>query len=113
LFKTKNSALKNNAPFDPEFIYLDKTGAKYCVEQKIKAVGIDYLGIERNQPGHETHALLLENNIGIIEGLRLAHAEADQYFLICLPLLIPGADASPARAILCKADNTILQYNFL
>ena len=100
LLKTKNSALTTDAPFNPGFIYLDASGARYFAEIKVKTVGIDYVGIERNQPNHETHVTLLTHSIGIIEGLRLAHVEPGSYFLICLPLLIPGADAVPARAVL-------------
>jgi len=100
LFKTSNSSLNPTTPFNPQFIYLAQDTAHYLAEQKIKAVGIDYLGIERNQPAHETHRLLLENNIGIIEGLRLASVQPGDYQLICLPLAAQGLDGIPARAVL-------------
>ncbi len=100
LFKTKNSALSVDAPFKHDFVYLDKTGAEHLVACGIKTVGIDYLGIERNQPDHETHKILLGNSISLIEGLRLEHVQAGSYILICLPLLLVGIDAAPARAVL-------------
>lgn len=100
LFKTKNSALAVDASFNYNFVYLDASGAQFLVEQKIKTIGIDYLGIERNQPHHETHTLLLKNNIPIIEGLRLKQVQAGNYILLCLPLDIIGLDAAPARAVL-------------
>ncbi|OGB84105.1 hypothetical protein A3F66_02825 [candidate division TM6 bacterium RIFCSPHIGHO2_12_FULL_32_22] len=101
LFKTKNSFLNYVAPFDYEFIYLDSSAANYLVETfNLKSVGIDYLGIERNQPARLTHTTLLESGIPIIEGLRLQNVEAGKYKLICMPLLIEGADAAPARACL-------------
>jgi len=102
LFKTRNSNKKDTALFDKDFVYLGKTGAEYLVKRKIKTVGIDYLGIENKQPKHETHKVLLRNNIGIIEGLRLKNVKPGKYMLICLPLLIKGIDAAPARAILTK-----------
>ncbi len=102
LFKTKNSQLQVNAPFNHDFIYLNAEGAKALVEKEARAVGIDYLGIERQQPNHETHTTLLEKNIPIIEGLRLAHVNAGNYFMWCLPLSIPGIDAVPARAVLIE-----------
>ena len=68
--------------------------------KKIKAVGIDYLGIERNQPDHETHTILMKHEIGIIEGLRLSHVEPQRYFFLCLSLPVVGLEAAPARAIL-------------
>lgn len=100
LLKTKNSSKSPSEEFDPLFIYLKADGAKYLANKKIKAVGIDYLGIERNQPGHPTHKALLEAQIPIIEGLRLEQVSKDTYNLICLPISLDGLDAAPARAIL-------------
>lgn len=103
LFKTKNSRLKTDKPFDPNFVYLDASAATLLVEKKVKSVGIDYLGIERNQPTHITHKILLQNNIGIIEGLRLEHVQPGSYFLCCLPIALVGLDAAPARAVLLES----------
>jgi arylformamidase len=100
LFKTKNSFFSDTGKFESNFIYLDKTGAQYLVSQKIKTVGIDYLGIERNQPEHETHRALFESNITIIEGLRLAEVDPGKYFLICLPIKFEGVEAASSRAVL-------------
>src|SRR3989338_577419 len=60
LLKTKNLPEKD---FNFNFIYLEKTGAEYLVSKKIKAAGIDSLGIERDQPNHETHKILSNNSI--------------------------------------------------
>jgi len=100
LLKTTNSLLSDAQLFDPEFVYLAHSGAQYLVESKIKAVGIDYLGIERNQPAHKTHIELLKHEIPIIEGLRLALVDVGIYQFICLPLNMPGLEAAPARALL-------------
>lgn len=102
LLKTRNSFLTPEASFNHAFVYLTLSGAQYLVEKKIKSVGIDYLGIERNQPGHETHTELMRNNIGIIEGLRLQGVEAGIYTLWCLPLNLIGTEAAPARAVLVR-----------
>ena len=103
LLKTKNSALLAKAPFDFKFISLTASGAALLAARGVKAVGIDYLGIERNQPNHETHTILLEQQIPIIEGLRLGQAAPGRYQFYCLPLAIVGLEAAPARAILIKA----------
>lgn len=100
LLKTKNSFYHDKEGFQYNFVYVDSQAAQYLAGLAIKAVGIDYLGIERNQPDHVTHTALMAKSISIIEGLRLAHVQAGSYFLVCLPLLMPGLDASPARAIL-------------
>lgn len=41
-------------------------------------------------------------NSNFIEGLRLAHVIAGNYFFCCLPLALQGADGAPARAILIE-----------
>lgn len=97
LLKTKNSFTKE---FAENFIYLAESGAKYLKELGILGVGIDSLGIERNQPDHATHKVLFENGIIIIEGLRLSQVEEGTYRLIALPLKIRGTEAAPARVIL-------------
>ena len=102
LLKTRNSYLSSIAPFNYEFIYVATSAAQYLIDHNIKAVGIDYLGIERAQPHHDTHTLFMQNNIGIIEGLRLEHVTAGQYILYCLPLACVGTEAAPARAVLVQ-----------
>ena len=99
LLKTEN---KSEKKFNPNFTYLEKNGAKYLASKKIKAVGIDSLGIERNQPNHETHKILLKNKIGIFEGLDLSKVRQGRYFFHGLPLKIRKGDASPVRAVLMK-----------
>lgn len=97
LFKTKNSYIDE---FAPDFLYLTESGAKYLRDKKIGGVGIDSLGIERNQAGYPTHKLLLGAEIIILEGLRLSDVREGEYFLIALPLKVKDAEACPVRAIL-------------
>lgn len=100
LFKTANSLTSPTDAFSPHFVYIHYSAARYLAEKKIKAVGIDYLGIERSQPDHPTHKTLMHADIVIIEGLRLAHVSAGNYFFVCLPLYTIGVEAAPARAVL-------------
>jgi len=102
LLRTANSDLPSTNKFHPHFIYLEVSGALYLIEKKIKAVGIDYLGIEHSQPGHPTHENLMNADITIIEGLRLGHVESGEYFFVCLPLNVIGVEAAPARAVLIQ-----------
>lgn len=97
LLHTDNSSTE---AFDPSFRYLARDGAEYLADRKVAGVGIDALGIERDQPGHDTHRILMERGILILEGLRLAEVPAGDYFLCALPLSIRGADGAPARAVL-------------
>lgn len=97
LFKTKNSFSES---FLFDFTYLTEDGATYLKDLGIRGVGTDGLGIERSQPGHPTHKVLLSNGIVILEGLRLKDVSAGLYHLICLPLKIADVEASLARVIL-------------
>ena len=100
LLKTTNSNVQATEKFNPHFIYLHSAAAHYLAEKQIKAVGIDYLGIERNQPGHDTHIELFTHDVVVIEGLRLNHVQPGRYEFYCLPLNVVGLEAAPARAIL-------------
>ena len=102
LLKTINSATTATGKFTPHFVYLEESGARYLAEKKIRAVGIDYLGIEHSQKDHPTHIILMKHDIAIIEGLRLQSVDAGDYFLVCLPLYLIGLEAAPARAVLIK-----------
>lgn len=101
LLKTKNSLQEE---FDFSFTYLDRTGASYLAEKELAGIGIDALGIERNQPNHETHKTLLGAGLWILEGLRLAEVPEGKYMLAVMPLKIKGVEALPARAALLNAD---------
>jgi len=99
IFKTRNSF---EDEFNLNFIYLSGEAAKYLTEKKIRGVGIDALGIERNQKGYPTHNALLKANIIILEGVRLKEIAEGEYMLYCLPLKLASVEAAPVRAILVK-----------
>ncbi len=97
LIKTRNSLQDG---FDFDFVYLAAGGADYLAQKKLAGVGIDALGIERNQPDHRTHKILLGAGFWILEGLRLREVPEGQYILNVMPLKISGVEALPARAVL-------------
>ncbi|MBU3190780.1 cyclase family protein [Clostridium bowmanii] len=99
LFKTKNSFSEE---FQSDFVYVEKSGAEYLAAKGIIGVAIDSFGIERAQPGHETHKILFNKGITIIEGVRLKEINEDEYLMCALPLKIKGADGAPARVVLIK-----------
>lgn len=102
ILKTRNSF---EDILEGDFVFLEKSGSAYLRDKKIKGVGIDSLGIERSQPEHETHIQLLEVDIVIVEGLRLAHVEEGDYFLFAAPIYILGAEGAPLRAVLIQDFN--------
>lgn len=99
LLKTKNSYVEH---FDLGFVFLEKSGAVYLRDQSVIGVGIDALGIERNQPDHDTHKILFQASIIIVEGLRLKGIKEGRYLLFAAPLKIKSAEGAPARAVLVE-----------
>ncbi|WP_091836733.1 cyclase family protein [Marininema halotolerans] len=97
LLKTKNSQRDD---FDFEFVFLAEDGARWLAERKIRGVGIDALGIERNQPGHPTHKSLFHAGVVIIEGLRLSEVPEGIYFMVAAPIKLIDTEAAPARVLL-------------
>jgi arylformamidase len=64
-------------------------------------VGTDGLSIDPvEDPALPAHAILLRAGVVILEALDLDAAEPGRYELTALPLLLPGCDGAPARAIL-------------
>ncbi len=102
ILKTKNSF---DTKFNFQFVYVEEKAANYLVEKEIAGVGIDSLGIERDQEGDPTHKTLMSNGIIIMEGLRLKEVEAGDYFMVAAPLKIVGTDGAPARVLLLDQQN--------
>lgn len=101
LLKTGNSGRWQSGQFCPDFIGLDEDAAQYLVNIGMKLIGIDYLSIQPfSAPDSQVHRILLSNDVLILEGINLTGVEDGDYLLSCLPLNIPGAEASPVRATL-------------
>jgi len=105
-FKTKNSY---DEKFIPNFIYIDESASDYLASKNIAGIGIDGLGVERNQEKHPTHKILMNHNIIIIEGLRLKEVEQGKYFMYALPIKIKHSDALPLSIILIEEPYEHLQ----
>jgi arylformamidase len=104
LFKTENSGrCWKTDHFLEKYIYIEPEAAAYLAARGVQTVGVDYLSVGGfASGGPETHRILLQAGIWIIEGLMLEHVEPGEYELICLPLKIMGGDGAPARAVLRK-----------
>ncbi len=104
LFKTLNSerCYRTDA-FVPDYVYFSTDVIRYLVEKGVRVVGLDYLSIGKygdNNSIGDTHKILLENGVYIIEGINLAKVKPGFYDLVCLPIFLENGDAAPARAIL-------------
>jgi arylformamidase len=74
--------------------------ARALVARGVRLVGVDCLTIG----DEDAHRVLLGAGVVVVEGLDLARAAPGPWRLVCLPLLIPGADGAPARAVLEPPD---------
>jgi arylformamidase len=105
LFKTSNSEkhLMHQAAFSEEFVCLSPDAARLCAAEGVGLVGIDYLSVDKyGDDSLPVHRILLENDIVILEGIDLAAVPCGRYSLICLPMSIEDAEASPVRAALVR-----------
>jgi kynurenine formamidase/glycosyltransferase involved in cell wall biosynthesis len=106
LLRTRNSLLWANGVngFRTDYVALTADAARWIVEHDIRLVGVDYLSVQRYQDGSETHQILLDAGVVIVEGLNLADVVPGLYELICLPLKLVGAEGAPARAVLVRGE---------
>lgn len=108
LARTRNSGWSRRATaFDERYVAFDASAAAWCVDHGMVLVGIDYLSVEpfdadaRDFPVHRT---LLGAGVVVLESLDLLDVAAGPYDLVVLPLLIPGSDGAPARAVLLEPE---------
>lgn len=102
LIKTDNQEYweKGESNFQKDFCALDKSSAKWIVEKGIEFIGIGYLSVQRFHDGPETHLILLDAEVVIVETLNLKNAKQGLYELICLPIKLEGLEGAPVRTIL-------------
>ena len=79
---------------------MSKEAARFLADRGVRVVGIDYLSVgDLGDDGDQTHKVLLEAGVWIIEGLDLSGVQPGRYDLICLPLKLDGCDGAPARVL--------------
>jgi arylformamidase len=101
LCRTDNSARWASPEFRRDFTYLTEDAAALLVARGVRAVGMDYLSIERfGSTDFPVHHRLLGAGVFVIEGLDLSAVDPGRYTLVCLPLKFPELDGAPARAVL-------------
>lgn len=102
LLQTRNSNFWQDgvAPFRTDFVGLSPDGAAWVVDRGIRLIGADYLSVAPYDLGPETHRILMQGGVAILEGLNLRGVRPGSYRLWCGPLRLANAEAAPARAIL-------------
>lgn len=101
LFKT--SSFPNPNTWNDDFVSLSAELVNYLATKKVILVGIDTPSIDlANDQILESHTAVYKNNMAILEGIVLSEVSVGLYDLVCLPLKIADADASPVRAVLIQ-----------
>ena len=102
LLRTRNSKLwaAGVTEFREDYVALTTEAARWVVDQGIRLIGVDYLSVQRYDDSSLVHQILLEAGVVILEGLNLADVQPGIHELICLPILLVGAEGAPARAVL-------------
>jgi arylformamidase len=105
LFRTTNSAdgRITSGEFFGDGAHLSPDAARACVDSGAALVGIDYFTVDAyGTNDFPAHRVLLEAGTLILETINLRHVQPGAYTLICLPLRLAGAEASPVRAVLLE-----------
>ena len=101
---TRNSGWsRDDTTFRPGYVAFAPSAAEWCVDRGIVLLGNDYLSVEAfESEDFRVHKTLLGAGIAILEGVDLAGVSPGVYELVALPVLIPGSDGAPVRAILIE-----------
>jgi arylformamidase len=88
--------------------YIGREAAGWLVRSGAKAVGIDYLSVEKfGARVPAAHVTLLSHGVPIVETLNknLSQFVGQRVFFVCLPIKVGGCDGAPARAIAYPLEN--------
>ncbi len=102
LLYTGSSDKWGDPAVNSNYTYCTKEAADYFVSKKVRAVGIDFLSIEKfKAPEPIVHKTLLKNGIYIIESLSsaLKQFSGQRILLISLPIKLENGDGAPSRSI--------------
>lgn len=90
--------------FNQDFAALSPALVDFLADRGVVLVGIDTPSVDPfASKALESHQAIHRRDLAILEGVVLEHVAPGTYTLIAMPLHIPGADASPVRAVLAPA----------
>jgi len=87
---------------------LNENAARFLVKSGVVLCGIDGMTIAIESQLETVHQILLKEEIVIVENLSLSELTEGLYEMIALPMLIPGAEAAPARVLVKKSLQQLL-----
>jgi arylformamidase len=109
LFKTSNSDCQEEQPFNTQYVALDASAAQRLVDDGVRLAGVDYLSVAPYKQSGPTHHILLQNEVFVVEGLRLKAIPAGVCTFVVLPMPLHGADGAPCRAFAGLPDDYVAQ----
>ena len=87
--------------WSPEFTAFAPATIAWLASLGVRLVGIDSQSVDpADSKTLDSHHLLLEHDLRVLENLVLDNVPAGDYELIALPLKLTMSDASPVRAVL-------------
>jgi arylformamidase len=103
LFRTR--ATVDAGEFPPQFAAIAPALARKLVDAGVRLVGTDAPSVDpADSKTLETHRILAEADVAILENLVLCDIAPGRYTLIALPLKLEEADSSPVRAVLIEGS---------
>ncbi len=76
--------------------------AAVLAEAGVRLIGVEPQSVAAAEHTVEVHSELLDCGILLLEGLKLSHVAAGEYFLFAAPMKIAGSEGAPVRAVLIK-----------
>lgn len=100
LFKTRHSNVSSTT-WDPALVPILPETVERLARQGVVLVGTDAPSVDPvDSKTLDAHKALARHGIVNLENLDLRNVEPGVYWLIALPLKLPGLDAAPVRAVL-------------
>lgn len=101
---TRNSGWSHgDTEFRSDYVAFSASAAAWCLDRGVRLLGNDYLSVEAfESDGFPVHVALLGAGVALLEGIDLEGVSPGSYELVALPILVPGSDGAPARAVLVE-----------
>ena len=103
LFRTRDEV--DASVFPAEFKSPTEGLARRLVDAGVRLVGSDAPSMDHvDSKTLDTHHILVDAGVAVLENLVLSNVEPGVYTLIALPLKLVEADSSPVRAVLVQGE---------
>ena len=81
--------------------------AQCILDSNLELIGVESQSVAPMEAPREVHVMLLQQEVVLLEGLKLKEVEEGEYFLSAAPVKLGGLDGAPVRAILIDGITTV------